>query len=84
MPEKPTISFDIPSDVKTAAQSGWVYRSAPADASASVSRTRAASRAAAAPTWSDRATEVLVMPFSLPICLILSLLPPSRRAHPPK
>ena len=93
MPDKPKkIAFDVPSDVKTATQSGWVYRSAadtapPAPATPPASAPHELSvrpRAAAQATWGDRVTDLLVAPFTLPFCLILSLLPQSRRTHTSK
>jgi hypothetical protein len=33
-------------------------------------------------SWADRVTELLALPFSVPICFILSLAPQSRRANP--
>jgi hypothetical protein len=115
--KKPEVAFDVPTDVGTASQSGWVYRS---DAAASPAGSpesaaspagspesaapldgapaAAAAMAVAAPevlpaggvtrapvagvSWADRVTELLALPFSVPICFILSLAPQSRRANP--
>lgn len=105
--KKPEVAFDVPTDVGTASQSGWVYRS---DAAASPAGSpesaapldgapaAAAAMAVAAPevlpaggvtrapvagvSWADRVTELLALPFSVPLCFILSLAPQSRRANP--
>jgi hypothetical protein len=69
------VSFSVPADVKAAPQSGWVYRSDAAPA--------APSRPAPS-GWIDRARELMVVSFSLPFCLLLSLAPSPRRPDPSK
>jgi len=106
MPEKkPVVAFDVPSDVRTASQSGWVYRSDAAATSAvspAAPQDRepaaAAAMAGAVPpvppagavrrapvagaSWADTATDLLALPFSVPLCFILSLASPPRRTNP--
>jgi len=89
MPEKkPVAAFDVPSDVSTASQSGWVYRSEPAVSPVASSEpgTRPAGAVTrvtpARPSWADRATGLLALPFSVPLCFILSLASPPRRTTP--
>ncbi len=108
MPEKkPAVAFDVPSDVRTASQSGWVYRSdaaatlavsplpaapqdsAPAAAAAmagAVPQVPPAGAVRRAPvagaSWVDTATDLLALPFSVPLCFILSLASPPRRTNP--
>jgi hypothetical protein len=76
MPDKTAIVFDVPPAVQEAPQSGWVYRSSGDTASASPpGRTQ---------TWARRADDLLAAPFSVPLCLILSLLSHTQRSSSSK
>jgi hypothetical protein len=91
-PDKPDFVFNVPPEVKKAQQSGWVYRSDASKSPAAPPRpappavrhsgaTRATARPAPAPprARSSWVTDLLVLPFSVPLCLIVSLLPQAPR-----
>jgi hypothetical protein len=86
MPDKRNVSFSVPEAVQQSSQTGWVYRSDQAPAPTRSTQSAQSSQRIAAPrarqasaSWVDEALELLVVPFSLPICLILSATTSSRR-----